>query len=187
MGNNSRVSDSNNRNLFNETVREIRKLVYPHLDKFQRQQYEDMRAKVLGIKQKKSQKMPLPELLSRQKATKRHIENRKKLEQELNIKLHVGDKANRFQVAKENKDKRRMKMERRINSGSLSGRGFSEKSGVVYALVQKILHFGDLHYRYVSLNNTDLGTHVSTATNKATWKKDAPKYCNFMLNSFFFL
>ncbi|KAK6587832.1 hypothetical protein RS030_81206 [Cryptosporidium xiaoi] len=129
----SKAGDTNNRNLFNETVKEIRKLVYPHLDKFQRRQYEDMRAKVLGIKQRKSQKMPLPELLSRQKATKRHIENRKKLEQELNVKLHVGDKANRFQVAKENKDKKRMKTERRIYSNNLSGKGFTEKSGVVYA------------------------------------------------------
>lgn len=119
-------------NLFNETVREIRKLVYPHLDKFQRQQYDNARAKVLGIKQKKSQKMPLPELLSRQKATKRHIDKRKQLEEELNVKLHIGDKANRFEAEKDMKNRKKQKIEKRNKSTNLSGKGFSEKSGVVY-------------------------------------------------------
>ncbi|KAH8583643.1 uncharacterized protein ELE39_003351 [Cryptosporidium sp. chipmunk genotype I] len=118
--------------LFNETVREIRKLVYPHLDKFQRQQYDNTRAKVLGIKQKKSQKMPLPELISRQKATKRHIDKRKQLEEELNVKLHIGDKANRFEAEKDYKNRKKSKIEKRNMSTSLSGKGFSEKSGVVY-------------------------------------------------------
>lgn len=118
--------------LFNETVREIRKLVYPHLDKFQRQQYDSARAKVLGIKQKKSQKMPLPELLSRQKATKRHIDKRRQLEEELEVKLHVGNKANRFEAEKEAKSRRKSKIEKRSMSTSLSGKGFSEKSGVVH-------------------------------------------------------
>ncbi|TRY51611.1 Uncharacterized protein CTYZ_00003561 [Cryptosporidium tyzzeri] len=118
--------------LFNETVREIRKLVYPHLDKFQRQQYDNARAKVLGIKQKKSQKMPLPELISRQKATKRHIDKRKQLEEELDVKLHIGDKANRFEAEKDIKNRKKNKIEKRNMSTSLSGKGFYEKSGVVY-------------------------------------------------------
>ncbi|KAF7458923.1 Dynactin subunit 5 [Cryptosporidium felis] len=123
---------SEQKSLFNETVREIRKLVYPHLDKFQRQQYDNARAKVLGIKQKKSQKMPLPELLSRQKATKRHIERRKLLEDELDVKLYVGDKANRFEAEKDAKKRRRNRVERRRMATNLSSKGFSEKSGVVY-------------------------------------------------------
>ncbi|KAK9172765.1 hypothetical protein CmeUKMEL1_15955 [Cryptosporidium meleagridis] len=118
--------------LFNETVREIRKMVYPHLDKFQRQQYDNARAKVLGIKQKKSQKMPLPELISRQKATKRHIDKRKQLEEELDVKLHIGTKANRFEAEKDIKNRKKNKIEKRNMSTSLSGKGFSEKSGVVY-------------------------------------------------------
>ncbi|OII75543.1 uncharacterized protein cubi_02064 [Cryptosporidium ubiquitum] len=130
--NSNKVLKHEQNNLFNETVREIRKLVYPHLDKFQRQQYDNARAKVLGIKQKKSQKMPLPELLSRQKATKRHIDKRKQLEEELNVKLHIGDKANRFEAEKDIKNRRKSKIEKRNISTNLSGKGFSEKSGVVY-------------------------------------------------------
>ncbi|KAJ1604684.1 hypothetical protein OJ253_3531 [Cryptosporidium canis] len=128
----NRATKSGNNSLFNETVREIRNLVYPHLDKFQRQQYDSARAKVLGIKQKKSQKMPLPELLSRQKATKRHIDKRKQLEEELEVKLHLGDKANRFEAEKDVKNRRKSKIEKRNMSTSLSGKGFSEKSGVVH-------------------------------------------------------
>ncbi|OEH78583.1 hypothetical protein cyc_06416 [Cyclospora cayetanensis] len=54
---------------FDATVHDIRNLVYPHLGRFQRRQFVAASLRALGIAPNKTQKMPLPELRSRKKAT----------------------------------------------------------------------------------------------------------------------
>ncbi|KAL7066994.1 hypothetical protein ACR3K2_25560 [Cryptosporidium serpentis] len=128
------------KNIFNETIRDIRKLVYPHLGKFQRQQYEDIQAKALGFRTRKSQKMPLPELLARKKATKKHIEARKALENELNVSLIIGESANIMEAERLNKLERREKRNKRKYSNNLGGKGVREHNGVVQVTKKMLKH-----------------------------------------------
>eukprot|EP00920_Eleutheroschizon_duboscqi_P009185 GHVT01020997.1.p2 GENE.GHVT01020997.1~~GHVT01020997.1.p2 ORF type:complete len:338 (+),score=24.08 GHVT01020997.1:2654-3667(+) len=89
-GNPSRASVDDqrkeDRHIFNATVRDIRKVVFPHMDKFEQKQYEATRLKALGMKLDKRRKMPFNELMQRRKASARMVEKQKQTETELGIK-----------------------------------------------------------------------------------------------------
>jgi len=95
--------DEKKKKFFNQTIKEIRKLVYPHLDKIKQKQFDCLKMKALGAKDEKGQKMPYFELVARKKATQRHIEKRMKLETELGVSLNVGKKGSYFEANKQKK------------------------------------------------------------------------------------
>ncbi|KEP60158.1 UNVERIFIED_CONTAM: hypothetical protein HHA_288270 [Hammondia hammondi] len=92
--------------MFDETVRDIRKLVYPHLGTFQRRQYVSAALRALGAKQLKGQKRLLPELRSRQAKTKANIAKRLEEEKHLGVSTHL-DKRGNLQSGERYKKKQR--------------------------------------------------------------------------------
>ncbi|PFH32217.1 hypothetical protein BESB_021580 [Besnoitia besnoiti] len=94
------------RTMFDETVRDIRKLVYPHLGTFQRRQYFSAALRALGAKKLKGQRMPLPELRSRQARTKENIAKRLEEERHLGVSTHL-DRRGYLQAAERHKKHQR--------------------------------------------------------------------------------
>ncbi|KYK69408.1 hypothetical protein TGPRC2_288270 [Toxoplasma gondii TgCatPRC2] len=92
--------------MFDETVRDIRRLVYPHLGTFQRRQYVSAALRALGAKQLKGQKRLLPELRSRQAKTKANIAKRLEEEKHLGVSTHL-DKRGNLQSGERYKKKQR--------------------------------------------------------------------------------
>eukprot|EP00371_Babesia_bovis_P000780 XP_001609427.1 hypothetical protein [Babesia bovis T2Bo] len=71
---------------FKNAVKEIRNLVYPHLDSIAKRQYDNAKLVALGGKVAKNRKMPYNEFLQRSRALKRNIEKKQRLEKELGVK-----------------------------------------------------------------------------------------------------
>ncbi|PHJ23483.1 hypothetical protein CSUI_002662 [Cystoisospora suis] len=98
--------------LFDETVRDIRKLVYPHLGTFQQRQYFSTALRALGTTQPKGQRMPLPELRSRQASTQKKIAKRIEEEKRLGVSTHV-DRIGNLQAGERRKKQQREDRRRR--------------------------------------------------------------------------
>ncbi|CBZ51003.1 conserved hypothetical protein [Neospora caninum Liverpool] len=116
--------------MFDETVRDIRKLVYPHLGTFQRRQYVSTALRALGAKQLKEQRRPLPELLSRQAKTKANIAKRLEEEKHLGVSTHL-DKRGNLQTGERYKKKQRdQKRGRQDLRNTLSAAGHLDRKQV---------------------------------------------------------
>lgn len=74
---------------FDEAVKDIRNIVYPHLGRFQRRQFLTTALRAMGIAAGKTQKMPLPELRAWQKATVAAIRKRREEEKTLGVSSHI--------------------------------------------------------------------------------------------------
>ncbi|KAL8428666.1 hypothetical protein Efla_002929 [Eimeria flavescens] len=81
--------EGDSQKVFDETVHEIRHLVYPHLDRFQRRQFVTTALRALGIASTKTQKMPLPEYISRKKATAAALKARQAEAKLLGVSSHI--------------------------------------------------------------------------------------------------
>eukprot|EP00375_Theileria_parva_P000738 XP_763408.1 hypothetical protein [Theileria parva strain Muguga] len=82
----------NEKEFFKESVNDLRKLIYPHLDPISKRHFDEVKLTALGGKVSHNRKMPYKEFLQRQKALKKHLEKRKKLEIELGVKLGLDTK-----------------------------------------------------------------------------------------------
>ncbi|UKJ88908.2 hypothetical protein MACJ_002154 [Theileria orientalis] len=103
----------NEKEFFRESVKDLRKLVYPHLDPITKKHFDEIKLLALGGKVAHNRKMPYKEFQQRQKALKRHLDKNKKLEGELGVRFTLDTKGgSRFaelQKRKESREKRRSK------------------------------------------------------------------------------
>ncbi|XP_026193848.1 uncharacterized protein LOC34622584 [Cyclospora cayetanensis] len=97
---------------FDATVHDIRNLVYPHLGRFQRRQFVAASLRALGIAPNKTQKMPLPELRSRKKATTAALRARWAEAKVLGVRSHIDDQGS-LQQASRNRSKLSAQVTRR--------------------------------------------------------------------------
>lgn len=86
--------------VFDETVHEIRNMVYPHLDRFQRRQFVTAAFRALGVGVVKTQRMPLPELRSRRKATAAALKARRADAKALGVRSHIDAQGSVQQAAR---------------------------------------------------------------------------------------
>ncbi|KAL8450642.1 hypothetical protein Emag_003125 [Eimeria magna] len=95
-----RSVEDNSQRIFDETVREIRNMVYPHLDRVQRRQFVTTALRALGFASTKTQKMPLPELLARKRAEAAAVKARQAEEKLFGVRSHIDDKGSVQQAAR---------------------------------------------------------------------------------------
>ncbi|XP_955076.1 uncharacterized protein TA04280 [Theileria annulata] len=95
----------NEKEFFKESVNDLRKLIYPHLDPISKRHFDELKLTALGGKVSHNRKMPYKEFLQRQKALKKHLEKNKKMEIELGVKLGL-DKKGGFRHAQLQKRRR---------------------------------------------------------------------------------
>lgn len=116
---------------FNSIVRDIRKLTFSSLGKFEQLKVEAAEIKATGRKSQKLRRMPLPELRLRRAAAERAINKQTMQEKELGVKLYHGKKT-LFQAEKEKREELRGKRMRselgRLTSSSSIG---FERGGIV--------------------------------------------------------
>lgn len=103
---------------FNSIVREIRKLTFPSLGKFERMKIQAAEMKASGRKPDTLRRMPLPELRLRRAAAERAIDKQIMQERELGVKLYHGKKT-LFQAEKDKRLERAEKR-RRAEAGRLT-------------------------------------------------------------------
>ncbi|KAL8272925.1 hypothetical protein Esti_003156 [Eimeria stiedai] len=96
-------SREDSQKIFDETVHEIRNLVYPHLDRLQRRQFVTTALRALGFAPSKTQKMPLRELLARKKAAAAAVKARQAEEKLMGVRSHIDDKGSVQQAARSRK------------------------------------------------------------------------------------
>ncbi|GFE55538.1 hypothetical protein BaOVIS_029420 [Babesia ovis] len=117
--------------VFKDAVKDLHKLVYPHLDPIAKRQYDNAKLLALGGKVAKNRKMPYKEFLQRTQALKRHVEKNQKLEKELGVKCFLDTKGgSRFVDIQKRKQKKELKETR-------SPFQFGDKNGVFH--IKKLL------------------------------------------------
>ena len=128
----SKMIEENNkayRQEFNTLVKDIRKLTFDSLGKFEKVKIKEMDRLVTGRKPDKSRKMPITELRFRRCAAERAIAKQLQHEEELGVKMYHGKKT-LHQASKEKRlkliAKKGFKEKRSLESMSNVGR---EKNG----------------------------------------------------------
>lgn len=95
---------------FKNMVREVRNVAKQHLNKFQKLILLNHEIRELGGKFDKSRKMPYPELISRKRAVKKYMKERKEMERSAGVKFQSGnytDMQDVFRKKKKEKKKKR--------------------------------------------------------------------------------
>ncbi|EKX72862.1 conserved hypothetical protein [Theileria equi strain WA] len=109
---------------FKDAVKDLRTLVYPHLNPIAKKRFDEIKLMALGGKVAKNRKMPIKEYVQRKNAMKRHIEKDKKLEKELGVKFIVDTKGGARSAELEKK-----KIQREIRSRK-SLFDFGDRNGI---------------------------------------------------------
>lgn len=94
---------------FKNMVREVRNVAKQHLNKFQKLILLNHEIRELGGKFDKSRKMPYPELISRKRAMKKYIKERKEMERYAGVKFQSGDYTDMQDVFRKKKKEKKKK------------------------------------------------------------------------------
>ncbi|CEM16101.1 unnamed protein product [Vitrella brassicaformis CCMP3155] len=113
---------------FNDTLRKIRDLAYPELDKAQQRQYEAAKIRALGGSAAKGPKIPYNILVKARKNEKDRLQKLREKERELGVQLSVGKHTNLSQANKAKQQQLKAKTERKKASsifavGGVKGKG----------------------------------------------------------------
>lgn len=115
-----RKNNDTSKKMFLNTVKDIKKLVYPEMDKAYRTTYDALQLKLLGGKALKNEKVPYNVLLKRKEREVMRLQQLREQEAELGVKLSISRKGNPREATSAKRRQAKTKRDRR-RDGKLLG------------------------------------------------------------------